>query len=172
MSEIDDLLSQLKAEYHSQEEPRPINQPPVPPKISPEPPPNSVDHLLDQLKGEVKDTLPQPTTSVKKISSHSRFTPPVEPNLFQELRSQYQKQDQIDAERQQQEILEKQRLVEQREQKKQEALKEKAKMWLKQLNPKSDEGKWFEEFSYSYESKIEAAMHYLEAMRESGMNFE
>lgn len=169
MSELDNLLSQLKAEYTNQEEPQPITKPPVPPKTTPKPNSSSVDNLLTQLKGEIKDNQPQHTTS-KKISSHSRFTSPVEPNLFQELRSEYQNKEQIEAERQQQEIKDKQRLIKQREQKKQKALQEKAQNWLKQLNPKSDEGKWFEEFSYSYDSKIEAAIHYLEALRESGMN--
>ncbi|GFE69707.1 salt stress protein, Slr1339 family [Chroococcus sp. FPU101] len=170
MSELDDLLSQLKAEYTNQEEPQSMTKSPIiPSKTTPKPTCSSVDNLLTQLKGEIKDNQPQPTTS-KKTSSHSRFTSPVEPNLFQELRSEYQDKDQIEAERQQQEIKEKQRLNEQRDQKKQKALKEKAQNWLKQLNSKSDEGKWFEEFSYSYDSKIEAAMQYLEALRESGMN--
>ncbi|PSF37759.1 hypothetical protein C7H19_09445 [Aphanothece hegewaldii CCALA 016] len=171
MSELDDLLSQLKTEYTGKKEPQPITQPPVipSPSVTPKPTVSSVDHLLAELKGETKENKPQPT-SPKKIPSHSRFTTPVEPSIFQDLRSEYQEKDQIAARQKQQEIQEKQRLEEQRQEKKREALKEKALIWLKQLNPKSDEGKWFEEFSYSYDSKIEAAMQYLEALRESGTN--
>lgn len=171
MSELDDLLSQLKTEYTNQEEPQRVTPPPVVPSLNatPQPTHSSVDDLLAQLKGEIKENKP-PSTPPKKISSHSRFTTPVEPNVFQDLRSEYQEKDQIAAEHQQQEIKETRRLEEQRLLKKREALKEKALIWLKQLNPKSDEGKWFEEFSYSYDSKVEAAMHYLEALGESGMN--
>lgn len=171
MGELDDLLSQLKTEYTNPEEPQQDTPPPVvpSPSVTPKPIHPSVDHLLEQLKEEIEENKPQPTPP-KKISSPSRFTPPIEPSLSQDLRLEYQEKDQIKAEHQQREIKENQRLEEQRLLKKREALKEKALIWLKQLNPKSDEGKWFEEFSYSYDSKVEAAMHYLEALRESGMN--
>ena len=71
--------------------------------------------------------------------------------------------------RRQQEMIEAQRREELRERRRKEALQEKAKQWLKNLNPRSEEGKWFEEFSYSYENKLQAAIDYLEAMRESGL---
>lgn len=171
MDELEDLLSQLKTEYTNPEEPQRVTPPPVvpSPSVTSKPTHSSVDHLLSQLKGDIKENKPQPTPS-KNISSQSRLTQPIEPSLFVDLRSEYQEKDQIAAERQQREIKENQRLEKQRLLKKREALKEKALIWLKQLNPKSDEGKWFEEFSYSYDSKVEAAMHYLEALRESGMN--
>lgn len=171
MGELDDLLSQLKTEYTNQEEPQRVTPPPVVPSPSatPKPTHSSVEHLLAKLKEEIKENKPQPTSS-KNISSHSQFTQPVEPTLFGDLRSEYQEKDQNAAKHQQREIKENQRLEEQRLLKKRQTLQEKALIWLKQLNPKSDEGKWFEEFSYSYDSKVEAAMHYLEALRESGMN--
>ena len=71
--------------------------------------------------------------------------------------------------RQQQELIEAQKRAELRERRRKEALKETAQQWLKNLNPRSEEGKWFEEFSYSYEDKLQAAVDYLEAMRESGL---
>ena len=71
--------------------------------------------------------------------------------------------------RRQQELIELQQREQLREQRRKEALREKAKQWLKDLNPRSEEGRWFEEFSYSYEDKLQAAVDYLEAMRETGL---
>jgi hypothetical protein len=71
--------------------------------------------------------------------------------------------------RHQQELIEIQKREELKERRRKEALREAAKEWLVKLNPRSEEGKWFEEFSYSYEDKLKAAIDYLEAMRETGL---
>jgi len=71
--------------------------------------------------------------------------------------------------RHEKDLLEIRQREELREKRRKEALRETAKEWLKNLNPRSEEGKWFEEFSYSYEDKLKAAIDYLEAMRESGL---
>ena len=71
--------------------------------------------------------------------------------------------------RHQQELAEIQKREELRERRRKEALREAAKEWLAKLNPRSEEGKWFQEFSYSYEDKLKAAIDYLEAMRETGL---
>lgn len=42
-----------------------------------------------------------------------------------------------------------------------------AKRWLKNLDPNSDEYIWFDIFSERYKSKLEAAIDYLQAMRET-----
>jgi hypothetical protein len=39
-----------------------------------------------------------------------------------------------------------------------------AETWLKNLDPNSEEWLWFEQFAYSYESKVEAAIDYLKAL--------
>jgi hypothetical protein len=71
--------------------------------------------------------------------------------------------------RHQEELIEIQRLEALRDRRRQEALREEAKTWLIKLDPRSEEGKWFQEFSYSYEDKLRAAIDYLEAMRETGL---
>lgn len=71
--------------------------------------------------------------------------------------------------RRQQELIELQQREELRARRRQEALREEAKTWLLKLNPRSEEGKWFQEFSYSYENKLQAAIDYLEAMQETGL---
>jgi hypothetical protein len=74
-----------------------------------------------------------------------------------------------DEKRHQEELIEIQRLEALRDRRRQEALREEAKTWLIKLDPRSEEGKWFQEFSYSYEDKLQAAIDYLEAMRETGL---
>jgi hypothetical protein len=71
--------------------------------------------------------------------------------------------------RRQQELIELQQREELRDRRRKEALREEAKTWLLKLNPRSEEGKWFQEFSYSYENKLQAAIDYLEAMQETGL---
>lgn len=74
-----------------------------------------------------------------------------------------------EEQRHQQELIEIQKREELRERRRKEALREDAKKWLVKLDPRSEEGKWFQEFSYSYEDKLKAAIDYLEAMRETGL---
>ena len=74
-----------------------------------------------------------------------------------------------EAKRRQQELIELQQQEELRNRRRKEALREDAKKWLTKLDPKSEEGRWFQEFSYSYENKLQAAIDYLEAMRETGL---
>jgi len=71
--------------------------------------------------------------------------------------------------RRQQELIAAQQQEELRKRRRKEALREDAKEWLARLDPKSEEGKWFQEFSYSYENKLQAAVDYLEALRETGL---
>ena len=80
-----------------------------------------------------------------------------------------QEAKQAEAKRRQQELIEIQKREELRNRRRKEALKEDVKKWLAKLNPRSEEGRWFEEFSYSYEDKLQAAIDYLEAMRETGL---
>jgi type IV secretory pathway VirB10-like protein len=156
MDEMEKLLAQLKTEYEQNEQPQPIS-PIVPPvsELKPTTKPTSpLDSLLAEVKADVAsvDSCPPPLTN-QPVSL------PENP-VLQEMKIQYR-------EDQEKERLEKQRQEEQRQQRKKQALRQQAQEWLKKLNPRSEEGRWFEEFSYSYESKLEAAIHYLEALRET-----
>ena len=44
------------------------------------------------------------------------------------------------------------------------AMKPRAQKWLKELDPYSDEGYWFDQFAQSYSDRLEAALDYLQAM--------
>lgn len=152
MSDLDKLLSELKSEFQPEKSPTP------PTKNNPSPSSSPLDHLLHNVKQELEHQKPTTPSSVGKITYD---TPnPLLEQLKQEL-SQEEKQRQ--QQQQEEEKAQKLRLDQQRQQQK-KALEAKATQWLKQLNPNSEEGLWFEEFAYSYESKLVAAIDYLQAM--------
>jgi ATPase subunit of ABC transporter with duplicated ATPase domains len=41
-----------------------------------------------------------------------------------------------------------------------------AQVWLKKLDKNSDEGYWFDQFAFKYSSRIDAAIDYLQAVKE------
>jgi hypothetical protein len=169
MSDMDELLNQLKAEYGQQATPKtkPVSEssPEKPAKANNESTP--LDKLLADVKTEVEsnklDRATPKSQPDKKLSSQ------IDDRLITELK-QEQKQQQLAAQKQrQQELAVEQTKQSQKEQRRKAALQQEAKEWLQKLNPKSDEGRWFEEFSYSYESKLAAAIDYLQALRDSGL---
>lgn len=175
MSELDRLLSELKTEYEQSETPK------SQPKVTPLPQDKSsfqtpTDSPLDNLLADVKTEFEHPQNQLREqsqLESFSRYpkqsqsSPKVEDNWVKELKAEYQEKQQVEEQRKQEDLAEAQRLQEQRRQRRRQALTHQAQEWLKKLNPKSEEGIWFEEFSYSYNSKLEAAIDYLEALRES-----
>lgn len=192
---MDDLLAQLKNEFEPKQQAKPNNnsntQPPQSTSKA------SMEEMLSQLREELesgrgrpnstpdKTTPSQPETTVKPTQNHqhaAKSRQELNALIDAEYHKQAQKREAKIAElkrqeeariaeqkRRQQELIEAQKREELRERRRKEALKEKAKQWLKDLNPRSEEGKWFEEFSYSYEDKHQAAIDYLEAMRETGL---
>jgi len=159
MESIDDLLAQVKAEYQQQEQGK---QPQKPLLFQEEDfqvsPPNSV------IYSQQKDA--------------ENWISPAEESLLAQLKAEFEEKDQAEEVKRQQQILEvarrkeqqlreEQFRVQQREKRRREALTQKATEWIKKLNPHSEEGLWFEEFSYSYPSKLEAAIDYLQALRET-----
>ncbi len=182
MSEIKKLLTQLKAEYDQS----PLGQGTDFPSslentwsekqyvktqegnIESSP----LDSLLADVKAELAThtSQPQPPVDLLQLSPPlSQPLPQIETNVIQELQTEYQQQECLAQQNRQGQEQEQQRLEAQRQQRKRQALQQKAQDWLKRLNPNSEEGRWFEEFSYSHKSKLEAAMDYLEALRESGL---
>lgn len=188
---MDDLLAQLKTESGSsrRRSDRTADKSRLPQSASTP----SIRQLLDQLGKDIESGRVRP--------SYRPDRQPSEPssqevrNLAEErdrlnalIDDDYRKQERkreaelaelkrqekariAEAQRRERELIEAQQREELRERRRKEALRDKAQQWLKNLNPQSEEGRWFEEFSYSYEDKLQAAIDYLEAMRETGMNY-
>lgn len=187
MDSVDQLLAQLKAE---QEPPR------SPAAVSPSkandrsavPPAQSLDNLLHQLTDDtqrsVRKTLSQSPSAFH--STRAAADVPAHHQLLSDLKTHYVNQDQAEVAKQQEELQAaeqqrqqqaqeqqrqqqaKQRRLEQLQAKRRAELIEPATEWLQRLNPRSEEGRWFEEFACGYDSRLEAAIDYLEALQSVG----
>ncbi|HEY9601475.1 MAG TPA: hypothetical protein V6C85_07695 [Allocoleopsis sp.] len=159
MESIDDLLAQVKAEYQEQKpEVKPKKQPLISETELQSPPPISPTYQ--------SPAVPKTTVSLAEDSLLAEVRAEFEE---QQQAEELKRQQQLRAEqlRHEQQLREEQLRAEQRRKRRREALAREATEWLKKLNPRSEEGLWFEEFSYSYPSKLEAAIDYLEALRET-----
>jgi 4-alpha-glucanotransferase len=167
MDEMEKLLAQLKAEYEEEPASPSLPQTPTPSQQKRSQPLSSspLDKLLTELKAEIEQ--PQSYSPPVSKSSSAERSHHSDDSTLKDLQAEFKAQEQLEKQRQQQALQEQQRVERERQQQKKQALKQQAQEWLKKLNPRSEEGMWFEEFSYSYEDKLEAAMHYLEALRET-----
>jgi hypothetical protein len=126
-----------------------------------------IDNLLARLKAEYRERenpLPKPSpsssTEIDRLLAQVKagYSPPREsivPALPTNLPEREKPEDKA---REQIEVR--------REQRQRSARRAQAQKWLATLDPQSDEGKWFEEFASTHDSPLEAAMIYLEALRE------
>lgn len=166
MGEMDELLAQLKAEYAQPEQPSTSS--PRSPKQSKPQTTEPINNLLAEVKAEFEGE----PTKLEQGQSHSTLNPKKSSSSINSSNSDnfikdLQQEDKALQEGKQQEIIAQKQKQQDKERRRTEALKQKAREWLNNLDPKSDEGLWFEEFAYAYESKLEAAIDYLQAIRES-----
>ncbi|WP_293095023.1 hypothetical protein [Moorena sp. SIO3I6] len=145
---MDDLLAQLKAEYEQKDA-----------GVQPQEKPLFQEKLVD-----LPLTDPATSASPSKIPD---WVSTAEDRELAEMRTEFEKKDQEEVLKQQQELEAEQKRVQQQKQREREALNQQATEWLKGLTPNSAEGLWFEEFSDSYPSKLEAAIDYLQALKET-----
>lgn len=90
----------------------------------------------------------------------------------QRQREEQERQERLAAEeRQRQWEVQRQRELEAEQERQRHAAEKqrvarlrRAQDWLKQLDPNSDEGFWFESFAINYPSKLDAALEYLDAL--------
>ncbi len=145
----DNLLAEIKAEYQEKAQPKPAKeQQPFPEKRSPQLPP------LPPRQAQV--------SWQKTIVSSS-----AENSLLVELKAEVEEKQKEEELKRQQQLKEEQLRQERIKQQQRQALTKEAQEWLKKLNIRSAEGLWFEEFAYDYPSKLEAAIDYLQALRET-----
>lgn len=151
MESIDDLLSQIKAEYEE--------------KDNPNPPPKQPTLKAEDIFLESSTSTPPPQSSWQKSVTSAPSA--AEYNLLSEVKAEFAQKEREEELKRQEKIREEQRRQEQIKQQQRKALAKEAEVWLKKLNPRSEEGLWFEEFAYSYSSKLEAAIDYLQALKET-----
>ncbi len=141
MDSIDELLSQIKANNS-----QPASLPKQQPKATPLQPKADIDDILAEVKTDLSN-LPESKSSTNNSSSID--------NILSKVKANYDEQNQAQSQLKQQQL--------QAEELKQiETLKLHAKSWLKQLDPLSTEGLWFERFAEGYQTKLEAAINYLQ----------
>jgi hypothetical protein len=146
-SEVEDLLAEFKNKQEKRAKSREKSSP-------------GMEDFLAELKTEFAEKKLRRQDDLSKSLSRSNE------RSIERIQSEYKQKKQTEERSKQQENLEQIKLEELKKQRKRNALTQKAQEWLKNLDPTSDEGLWFEEFSYAYESKLEAAIDYLEALGE------
>ncbi|MBE9225876.1 hypothetical protein IQ264_10610 [Phormidium sp. LEGE 05292] len=149
MESIDDILAQLKSEYQEKDNPGQQKKEPLVKR--------------EEAIAPKLPNLPPPITSKQK--SFSASSP--EDGLLSQIKAEFAEQDKAEELKKQEQIKAEKIRLERIKQQQRQALTKEAEAWLKKLNPRSAEGLWFEEFAYSYSSKLEAAIDYLQALKET-----
>ena len=149
---IDDLINQIKGEQINKKKQsvKEVNNQP-----------NSTDNLLEKIKSDYQKQQKQQLKVDKKI--FNRKNKDISPDLSQ-FKQQFQQQQEKQKEQITHQNQEQIRYTEQRKQQQQKLLIRQAKKWLETLDPYSDEGLWFEDFSNSYPSRLDAAIDYLSVL--------
>lgn len=148
MESIDDILAQLKSEYQEKDNPEQQKKP-----------------AFVKKEKAIEPKLPNLPPPVSQKKSFSASNP--EDALLSQIKAEFVEKDREEELKKQQQIKEEKIRQEQIKQQQRQALTREAEAWLKKLNPRSAEGLWFEEFAYSYSSKLEAAIDYLQALKET-----
>jgi len=185
MESIDDILAQLKSEYQEKDNPGQQKQQPPPkiekaiePQLPKLPPPesgrksfSSEDTLLQkkQPRARIEKASDPKLHNLSSSASGKRSFSSTSPEdaLLSQIKTEFAEHDKAEELKIQQQIKEEKLKQEQIKQQQKQALTKEAEVWLKKLNPRSAEGLWFEEFAYSYSSKLEAAIDYLQALKET-----
>lgn len=145
MESIDELLAQIEVEYKGQEQSKLLKGKPV--------------YEEEKLPSKLLKTQASQTQYRDK-----GFGSNAEDKLLLEVKTEFEKLDQVEQLKREQYQREKKRTEEQRLVKRRQELTQQANEWLKSLDINSQEGLWFEEFAYNYSSKLEAAIDYLQAL--------
>jgi hypothetical protein len=132
---------------------------------------DSIEQLLAQVKAQYGGATPPPTSPapVPPLVSPpppTRSRSPQDPieSLLAEVKGQYETQDAAVQEVQRQQLAAEQQRQAQLQQARRAAVSRTAETWLKNLDPLSTEGLWFNQFAEKYSSKLEAAIDYLSAL--------
>lgn len=154
MDSIDKLLAQIKAEYQKSDlQEQPKKQPPSKQE-------SSLDSLLNELEAE-----PQPVKQ-QQIPLAQKNEAPLN-SLLSDIKADYEAQARAEEQLRQEQLKAESHRKQQLKQQELEGLKRRAIALLKKLDPLSTEGLWFEKFAENYDSKLEAAIVYLQDLQEN-----
>lgn len=114
----------------------------------------SIRHIVKHTQNKIQDTQQKLSledssildNSIRQIIKHTE-------NKIKQSQAEKTNDNLVDI---RQEELSKQKQI--------KRLSRDAEIWLKNLDPNSEEGFWFEQFAMSYESKQDAAIEYLKAL--------
>ena len=167
MESIDRLLAELKAEYQASQKNAELksqqqvqeSQAPLPPavlrsnegfKISDL---NSYAGAMDKDLAQIKAEYEAPNKAQEVASPKPLKVEDEAPNKAQEVTSLEQRpsvkvaEPQLDVQTHRQKVRQ-------------------AQVWLKKLDKDSDERSWFDQFAFKYSSRIDAAIDYLQVVKE------
>lgn len=169
MDSIDKLLASIKAEYNKSDTEQPKQS--LPKKASegffqdevyPSTPQNfkseaSLDSLLSEVEAETS-TNQQPST---KLNQPLKNTDTLN-NILSDIKKDYEAQERASEEIRQSQLKAEQERQQQLKQQAAQKLQLQAIAWLKELDSLSSEGLWFDSFAKKYDSKLAAAIAYLQ----------
>lgn len=161
MGSIDDLLAQIESEYQQKGKICPPEglASPSPPQPAKTPKNKSLEQALEELDAEFNQKKKSNTPKRQKSSSSVD-------NFFSQIQTDFvQNNDKSSSSVSHQETIEAIKGQELEQQRKLKTITRQAQQWLNNLDPNSDEGFWFEQFAYSYDSKLTAAIEYLQALQ-------
>lgn len=117
---------------------------------------DSIDDLLAEVKAKYKEPAVE-----QKLPKKAQSTSSID-SLLEQVKADYEQQDEAENLKIKQELQAEEHRQQQLQQQKLAALNQRAIAWLKNLDPLSSEGIWFENFSQKYSSKLAAAIDYLQ----------
>ncbi len=171
MDSIDKLLAEIKAEYQELDKPEQPKKQPLPKKaksggsfrdgVPPSSPQlfkteTSLDSLLSEVEAEPIDK--QQSSQFTQPSKNSASLD----SLLNDIKADYEAQERASEQLRLEQLKAQEQRQQQRHQQELE-LRQNALALLKQLDPLSSEGLWFETFAQKYDSKLEAAIAYIQA---------
>lgn len=141
---------------------------------------DSIDKLLAQVKAEYEESPAEKLNKkqLKLNSSNEVFETEqllqslpqrdsLMDDLLERVRADYQEQDKVEEQLKQQQLEAEQLRLKQLQIQQHKELGKQAIAWLRNLDSLSSEGIWFENFAKKYPSKLEAAIDYLQDIKES-----
>ena len=127
---------------------------------------DEIDRLLSQLKAENEKQPTKPSSQPSAAKPPTANSESAIDRLLEQVKFDYVEKDREQEQIRQAQLKAEQLKQQQLQQEKRKELKKTAQAWLEKLDPFSPEGLWFERFAEKYESKLAAAIDYLQEYSE------